>query len=357
MTRRQLIGSVAGLSTGLAATRRTAVAAPGHAWMPRISENLSDVEPATLKWLKQMGSKHVIFQGAESVDRGSKGYWTAADVKPIKQRCDEAGIILESLMIPRHFFTRAMTGEDGRDQDIENVIRSIQAVAANGIPMCEWRFKPYPFMDERAGYYNIEGRGGARLKAFDYSRVKDHLPLEEFRPCSMEEMWQRFLYFGKPVVAAAGKANVRLSMHPCDPPVPYMRGVAQIFHHPDGFRRMIREIPSPNNGVTFCQGTFTEMGIDVLKEIRYFGKLGRIHLVHFRAVRGAIPKYEEVFMDEGDVDMLQAMRAFKESGYSGPMVSDHTPKIEGDSPWGHRGRSYSHGYMRALVHAVNSLTK
>jgi mannonate dehydratase len=98
------------------------------------------------------------------------------------------------------------------------------------------------------------------------------------------------------------------------------------------------------------------MGVNVIDEIRYFGKLGRINLVHFRAVRGAVPRYTEVFIDEGDVDMLEAMAVYKEVGYSGPFVSDHTPKIEDDTEWGHIGRTFSHGYMRGLVHAVNALS-
>jgi mannonate dehydratase len=96
------------------------------------------------------------------------------------------------------------------------------------------------------------------------------------------------------------------------------------------------------------------MGIDVLKEIRYFGGLKKINLVHFRGVRGRVPQYTEVFIDEGDVDMLQAMKTFREVGYAGPIVSDHTPKVEGNTPWGIIGRTFSHGYMRAIVHAANA---
>jgi mannonate dehydratase len=91
----------------------------------------------------------------------------------------------------------------------------------------------------------------------------------------------------------------------------------------------------------------------VLNEIRRFGKEGKIFLVHFRAVRGKVPRYTEVFLDEGDLDMQQVMRTYREVGYTGPMVSDHTPRMEGDTPWGHRGRTFSHGYMRGLVRAVN----
>ena len=134
-----------------------------------------------------------------------------------------------------------------------------------------------------------------------------------------------------------------------------MRGVARIFHHTDGLRRFLKEIPSPASGITFCQGTITEMGVDVLKEIQYFASRGKINLVHFRAVRGTVPKYTEVFVDEGDIDMLAAMKAYRDAGYRGPFVSDHTPRVEGDSGWGHRGRTFSHGYMRALVQAVNAM--
>ena len=155
-------------------------------------------------------------------------------------------------------------------------------------------------------------------------------------------MWRRFLYFTKPVVEAAEKAGVQLTMHPNDPPVKNMRGVARIFHHTDGLRRLIKEIPSPNNGITFCQGTITEMGVDVLKEIRYFAGLKRIKLVHFRSVRGTVPKYTEDYVDEGDIDMLQAMKTYRDAGYEGPFVSDHTPRVEGDTPWGHIGRTFTH---------------
>jgi mannonate dehydratase len=96
------------------------------------------------------------------------------------------------------------------------------------------------------------------------------------------------------------------------------------------------------------------MGVDVLDAIRRIGRRGRIHHVHFRGVRGKVPNYTEVFIDEGDVDMLAAMRAYKEVGYQGALVSDHTPRIAGDNAAGLMGRSFSHGYIRALVKAVNA---
>ena len=120
----------------------------------------------------------------------------------------------------------------------------------------------------------------------------------------------------KPIVDTAERAGVRLSMHPCDPPNRNMRGSTRIFAHPDGLRRFLTEVPSKANGVTFCQGTITEMGVDVFAEIKYFVSRNRVNLVHFRTVRGVVPKYTEVFIDEGDIDMVQAMKVWKEAGYT-----------------------------------------
>jgi mannonate dehydratase len=324
-------------------------------WTPKLSENLAEVSPGTLRWLKQLGCQHVVFQGTDKVDPDHKGFWAVEDVRRVKKDCEEAGLVLESMMIPIDFYRQARLGKPGRDKEIDNVCRTIQATGANGIPMLEWRFWPDFFWNERVGYYSLEGRGGAKLRAFDYSRVRDASPFPEIGEVDAKEMWERFLYFAKPIVAAAEKANVRLTMHPNDPPVPVMRGVARIFHHPDGLRRFLKEVPSRASGLTFCQGTIAEMGVNVLEEIRYFGKLEKIFLVHFRFVQGKVPRYTEVFIDEGDLDPLAAMKMYREVGYLGPIVSDHTPKVEGDTPWGHRGRTFSLGYIRALVHAANAL--
>lgn len=94
-------------------------------WMPKLSENLPDVKPSTLRWLKQIGCKHVIFQGTDHVDSDSKGYWTLADVMHTKKHCDEAGLNLESMMIPIDFYHKARLGQPGRDEEIDKVCRTI----------------------------------------------------------------------------------------------------------------------------------------------------------------------------------------------------------------------------------------
>ena len=54
----------------------------------------------------------------------------------------------------------------------------------------------------------------------------------------------------------------------------------------------------------FCDGRRSR-DFDV---IRYFGNRGKIFNVHFRDIRGGFLNFQETFIDDGDVDMLQAMR-------------------------------------------------
>ncbi len=332
--------------TGVAARRK-------YAWMPKLSENLNDVNLSTLKWLKQVGCNHVILQGTDWVDADKKGYWSVDDVRRVKAACNEAELTLESMMLPIDSYRAARLGLPERDRDIENAIRCIKALAAAGVPRMEWRFQLDFFWGGDVGYVHDIGRGGARYSGFDYRQVQDLPPIEGMQPVSVDEVWKRLHYFCRPVAEAAEKAGVLLSMHPNDPPVPVMRGVARPLCSPEAMRRFLREVPNANSGITFCQGTFTEMGANVLEEIKWFATRKRMNLVHFRAVRGRVPRYVETFIDDGDVDMLQAMKAYRDAGYDGPIVSDHTPGMEGDRGFGFTGRTFSHGYMLALVHAVN----
>ena len=337
-----------------AAAQEQKKAGSSGAWLPKLGENIG-TDPSSLRWLRQMGCQYIY---AGIPDRDRKGYLSTADILSVKKLCQDADVTLEVMTLPG--FGLAMLGQPGRDEQIENVRRTIRAAGEAGVPTLVWNFWPDFYWDERVGYYPVKARGESTQRAFDYDRVKDGAPFEGIGAVSGKEMWDRLLYFAKPVVETAEKAGVRLALHPCDPPVPIMRGVARVIHSPDDYLRFFKEVPSPANGMAFCQGVFTEMGVDVLQEIRRFGRMGRIHAVHFRAVRGKVPRYTEVFLDEGDVNMIQAMKTYKEIGYTGIMVSDHTPVVEGDKMGdfigsGHVGRSFSLGYMRAAVQAVNTL--
>ena len=360
ISRRGLLLAPAMVAAAAAAPQNKSAPTPG-VWLPKLSERIGNVyDPAALRWLRQLGAQHVVW---DSADAGTKGYLTPAEILKAKQSCQDADLTLE---VMRLVGSRPLTmlGRPGRDEEIENACRTIRAAGEAGVPTLMWVFTLDSYWDDRVGFYLEKRRGGATYRTFEFDRVRNAPPFEDIGVISEKDMWDRLLYFAKPIVAAAEKAGVRLALHPCDPPVPVMRGVPRIIHSPEAYLRFFKEVPSPANGMSFCQGVFTEMGTDVLAEIRRFGRMGKINLVHFRAVRGRVPHYTEVFMDEGDLNMIRAMKAYKEVGYTGAMVSDHSPLVEGDKPssrpntladQGRLGTTFAQGYMRAAVQAVNTL--
>jgi mannonate dehydratase len=143
-----------------------------------------------------------------------------------------------------------------------------------------------------------------------------------------------------------------MALHPDDPPIPEpLGGAARIVSSIDHYRRIFNLVQSPSNGMLFCQGCVTEMGVDVLEAIRAIGAMNKIIYVHFRNIRGTPRRFQEVFVDEGDVDMVQAMRTYRDTGFEGPFMMDHTPGIPGDRQ-GREGHAFATGYIRALIQTV-----
>jgi mannonate dehydratase len=176
------------------------------------------------------------------------------------------------------------------------------------------------------------------------------------RVFTADEMWENYAYFMRAVVPVAEEAGVTLALHPDDPPVPSLGGVARLFSNFEGFRRAMEIVPSPNSGLDFCMGCWSEMGPGVIEAIRYFGQRGKIVYVHFRDVQGTVPCFQECFLGEGNVDVIAAMRALKEVGFTGFLLDDHVPHIVDDTDWGHRARAHAIGYIQALINTVQALS-
>jgi mannonate dehydratase len=334
--------------------RRLAQAAPAGKWQPKVAENISSLDDTILRWMTQLGIEWVDLQGSEMVDRDKKGWWSPEDVRAAVDRCAQFGLRIAAITVPIAWQTSPMLAAPQRDRDIENIVRSIAAVGAARIPVFQYRWSPDFYWGEEMGYRTVPGRGGVGFTSFDYDRVKDKPPYPQFGVITYDQLWDRLMHFLRAVIPAAEKAGVKLSLHPKDPPQAMVRGIARLLTSTEQIEKFVDAFPSPVHGFTFCQGTVTEMGVDVIDAIRRIGRRGRIHHVHFRGVKGKVPRYTEVFIDEGDVDMLAAMRAYKEAGYQGTLVSDHTPHLAGDNAAGMMGRSFSHGYIRALIQAVNA---
>lgn len=319
-------------------------------WKPKICENMPDISDRTLRWAAQLGLDALALPGSLA-DPDKLGYWTEENCRAMADKVHAAGLEVGIMML-HNVTPRIILGQPGRDEDIEKVIRSIRAAGAAGYPVIE-----YNFYNHRAteGYGFRPGRGGCMYIDYDDARVQTLEPLAELGFPTSEQTWERLTYFLKAVLPVAEQAGVRLALHPNDPPPPVSRGAAQVIRGFDGMKKLIELVPSVANGMTFCQGSFAEWGVDVVEAIHYFGSRDKIHHVHYRNPRGTYPNYVETWIDEGDTDMLLAMKAYRDVNYRFTLCSDHVPHMTDDIGNGLIGRAFNHGYIRAMIQAVNHL--
>lgn len=275
-----------------------------------------------------------------------------AALREVKQRAEGVGLRM-SVVEGGPPTTRIILRKDGADEQIENWKRCLDAMGKAGFDtLC------YDWMPPQQGVvrttYRHAVRGGASVSAFDLSKYDNDARTDE-GDTTDETMWDDLDWFLARVLPAAEDAGVRLAMHPDDPPLSPMQGLARIMRSPDAFARMFEMQPSPANAMTFCQGCFSEMCVDIPATVKRFAD--RIAFVHFRDVAGEAGNFYETFHDEGKTDMAAAMNAYLDAGLDVVIRPDHVPIVAGVDPaeaeegYTMRGRLFAVGYMRGLMHS------
>jgi mannonate dehydratase len=241
-----------------------------------------------------------------------------------------------------------------RDREIDDICQMVRNASRAGIPALKYNLTFIGVVRSES----TRGRGGAAYSTFVYDRAKPKEPLTAAGRVTADEYWDRITYFLKRVVPVAAEHKVRLACHPQDPAMPPGRGyqgIETVLGTVDGLKRFVSIADSPYHGLNFCQGTVAEMlekpGEQIYDVIRWFGSRRKIFNVHFRNIRGGFLNFQETFIDDGDVDMLRAMRTYKEFGFDGMMMPDHVPKIDGDAG-DVQGFAFALGYIKALIAAA-----
>ena len=249
-------------------------------------------------------------------------------------------------------FDEIKRGVAGRDKKIAFLLDAVHAMGAAGIPILAYNFKLLNSKLLRS--QPTQGRGASTYISFDYDDYlkKPAQPIDP--PLSQAQVWDNLSYFLRAMVPAAEKSGVRMALHPDDPPVPHgipaLAGAGHIASSFEQYHKIFDHVPSRANGMLFCQGCVTEMqGVDVYDAIRHMGSIDKIVMVHFRNVRGEFPRFQETFVDNGDVDMYRAMQAYRDVGFKGPFSLDHSPMFPGAQI---ANQAFVIGYLRALIQAV-----
>lgn len=336
------------------------------------------------QFAKQAGVTHLVvhlvdyFKGANptlssgapnmgwGITRNQEKPWAFDDLVALKKTIEANGLKWEAIenFDPAHWSDILLDGPK-RDAQMETIKRTIQMIGRVGIPIMGYNFSIAGVWGWTKGPF---GRGNAMAIRYDESKIDKSLPMPNGMAWNMvydpdappgnvpavssEELWQRYEWFLSRILPVAEENGVRMALHPDDPPADALRGTARLVNQPDKYQRVIDLDPSPSNALEFCLGSLQEMQQgDVYDAIRHYGQQKRIAYVHFRNVRGKVPFYQEVFVDEGDLDMIRVVQALRDVGYDGVVIPDHTPEMSCGAPW-HAGMAYALGYIRAAIQAV-----
>jgi mannonate dehydratase len=335
--------------------------APGPALM-KVGTQHGDSN-AVLRACAAFGVNHICSRlPSERLDAA----WSVEGLSKLRERVESFGIALD--MVPLPLSSREISKVENpaiflgkspeRDREIDDLCQMIRNTSKAGIPSVKYNLTIIGIPRSAP----TRGRGGAQYSTFVYDKAVQDPPLTKAGPVDADAYWERITYFLERVVAVAEEYKVRLACHPQDPGMPPgkgWRGVETVLGSVEGLKRFVSINESPYHGLNFCQGTVAEMlekpGEQIFDVIRYFGTRKKIFNVHFRNIRGAFLNFQETFIDDGSVDMLKAMRVYKEVGYDGMMMPDHVPHVEGDDDQS-QGFAFAFGYIKALIAAVAAET-
>ena len=301
-----------------------------------------------LKLVTQLGADAIDF-GADNSFPGvrEQGYPDLDHLLKIKKKIHSWGLEINRVTLP-NISEKFMTGQDGSEVELENTTTALRVFAEAGCPIARQRFAGDTFPKLMTRYQSIH-RGG--YKSRGESR---YLTQEQPIPPKLDDLnfwWERFCIVYQKLVPIAEETGIQLAIHPSDVPNPDtpLGGI--------GFHRVIDAFPSRNVGYLYCCGTRSEAGGSaiVMDEINNYGRKGRIFMVHLRNVRGSLATaggFEEVLLDDGDMNLFKILRQLDKVRFDGCLNADHIPTLEGDQQNLSHGLSYSIGYLKALFAAL-----
>jgi mannonate dehydratase len=319
----------------------------------QLAELFSPGQDQRLKLAHQIGLTHAIVSVSDALSKIPRDEYVKTLTK-IKADFNAAGLAIagvESHPVPAE---KIKLGLPGRDEEIENYRAAIEALAKVEIPMVCYNFMA------GLGWYrtnvNVVERGGALVSEFD-NRVAQNQGLTKWGEVGEEKIWQNIEYFLKAVIPIAEKAGVQMALHPDDPPISPLRGIRRILTSAANYRRVLKIVPSPVNGITFCQANFKAMGEDIEALAREWCSQKKIFFVHFRDIEGNREHFRETFHDNGPTDMVRMLQVYHECGFAGPIRPDHAPTMEGESNdnpgYAMLGKLFAIGYMKGIMKGLH----
>jgi mannonate dehydratase len=285
------------------------------------------------------------------------GVWNLDEMKRWKEDCDKGGMVWEAIRMDSSYIY--LPPGKTRDQKIAEITSNIQKASQVGVKVITMHWTLIPI--RRNG--QTPGRGGSSYESFKLEDNWKDLPVAAHGVVSYNDYWERISYFLNKVIPACEKYDVRLGVHPYDPPgLPRgYQGVDNWNAAPatvlESLQRYESIVDSPYNGFQLCLGTVME-GLrnpktELLPIVRYFAEKGKIYQIHMRNIRGGLHNFQEVYLDEGEANFIEVVRILRDTGYAWSICPDHVPNHPDDARH-YQGFAHGFGYIQGLIAAANS---
>ena len=211
----------------------------------------------------------------------------------------------------------------------------------------------------------IAGLPGAE-EGYTLDQFNDRI--QAYKHLSKQDLQQHLILFLEALIPTLESVGVRMCIHPDDPPQPLF-GIPRVVSTAEDLNQIFSSVPSLNNGLTFCTGSFGVRADNDLLTM-FTTHASRIHFLHFRSTqRDGKGNFYEANHLEGDVDMYLMVKAAlkeeskrKSSGRSDweiPMRPDHGHQMLDDlkkvtNPgYSAIGRLKGLAELRGLAHAIS----
>lgn len=307
-----------------------------------------DLSDDYLRFASQVGVDGFDIHGERHLPGvAERGYVDEKGTRAVLERLRRWGLGVYRVAPPTP--RKYLLGEPGGDVELDNLCRTLEALGRAGVP-----FMSTPVhLGINPGYRGAvpaRHRGGYSMHAFTMEAMRRSIaakPLE--LEVDVEAHFDRSVRMYERLVPIAEAYNIRLIMHPSDPPLP------EAEFSPRRWSQILDAVPSTHSGLLYCIGTRMESGVNIVEDIRAFGRRGKIFHTHFRNVRGTIPThggYEEVALADGDKNMFLILQTLRSIGFDGGLQLDHMPRYDGDNAFQGMASAFAVGYARALLAAL-----
>ncbi|MCQ2742994.1 MAG: mannonate dehydratase [Bacilli bacterium] len=333
----------------------------------------------TLSHLRQIPNMSGVVTACYSVPVGE--VWPREELAELRDLSNKAGLEMEVIeSIPVHEDIKL--GKPTRERLIENYCENLRRCAEVGVKCVCYNFMPvFDWLRTEMHHQNADGSNSLSYSYEDFQKVDPHnlhLPgwdesysqeelqglLEEYSHVTHEMLFDNLVYFLKKVIPVCDEVGISMAIHPDDPPWDVF-GLPRIVSNEKDLDKMFEAVPSKNNGLTLCTGSFgAGRNNDLVHMAAKYASEGRVHFLHLRNIKWTDDKdsFCEVghCTSYGSLDMAEIVLTLVKNGFKGYVRPDHGRNIWGEDAkpgYGLYDRALGATYINGLFEMAEKIAK